>query len=930
MILAVGPGGADAVAGRASGAGPAGVVARPVLSGRLGTARVTVVAAPAGSGKTVLLRSWISQAGVSECAAWMPAGREESDPRQFWLSVVGALRRTTPGSALVQALTPAPDLDGWAVTERLLMDLAPLAEPVWLVVDDVHELGAETLRQLELLIMRAPPQLRFVFATRHDVRLGLHRLRLDGELAEVRADDLRFSLAEAQELFAAAGVELPGSAVESLVERTEGWAAGLRLAALAAAGHPDPSRFAAEFSGTERTVAEYLLVEVLDRQSEPVQRLLLRTSILERVNGELADLLTGDTGGERVLHDLERAGAFVVSVDARRSWFRYHQMFAGLLQLELRRTAADELAALHGMAAGWFAGHGYSLEAVRHAQVAGDWELAARLLPDHWPGLHLDGQDTAVHELLAGFPARAREANAELAALAAADELARGSLEAAERYLALADRASASVPPARREQCRVLLGVVRLLHARQRWNPQAAAEEAQRLQAAAEAARSAQPHLGEDLRALALISLGSTELWTGRYGEAYEHLQQGVTLARYVARPFLEFSGLAELAVAEIAGPAARTAEIGGSLTRTAERARQAIGLAERHGWTDESAFGVACTALGFTLAWQGRPEEAESWIEHSERTVTAEAEPGAAAVVSIARGILEAARGRDQDALAAFRAAERLAARLNAPPVVPEARAWQMFVLVRLGATGDAEEALAGLEERARERVDVRVATAALRLAQDDPRAAAATLAPVLDGSVSVFPGMWLALAFLLEASAQNALGGQDATGRALEHALDLAEPNGAVLPFLLHPAPGLLERQARRRTGHAALVAEILDLLAGNRPAPQPAGPRLPMEPLLASELRVLRYLPTNLTGPEIAAELYVSNNTVKTHMHNLYLKLGTHRRAETVARARALGLLAPSARTARLRSPAPSGVYPSAIQPAGPNLAGIKPIG
>src|SRR5215472_7472690 len=272
MIAAVGPGEVDVAAGRVAGAGPCGVVARPGLFGRLGgPARVTVVAAPAGSGKTVLLRSWIAQAGLSGRAAWVPVGREERDPQHFWLSVLAALRRTTPGSALVRELTAAPDLDGWVITERLLADLAPLDDRLWLVVDDVHELGADALRQLELLILRAPPLLRFVLAARHDVRLGLHRLRLEGELAEIREPDLRFTVAEARELFDAAGVPLPDPA--RLVERTEGWAAGLRLAALAAAGHPDPGRFAEQFSGTERTVADYLLAEVLDRQSQEVRQL---------------------------------------------------------------------------------------------------------------------------------------------------------------------------------------------------------------------------------------------------------------------------------------------------------------------------------------------------------------------------------------------------------------------------------------------------------------------------------------------------------------------------------------------------------------------------------------------------------------------------------------------------------------------------------
>jgi LuxR family transcriptional regulator, maltose regulon positive regulatory protein len=165
--------------------------------------------------------------------------------------------------------------------------------------------------------------------------------------------------------------------VAVLHERTEGWAAGLRLAALSLAGHPHPERFAAEFSGTERTVAEYLLAEVLERQGEQVRRLLLRTSILDRVNGELADLLTGDEGAERVLQDLEAANAFVTSLDGARSWFRYHQMFAGLLRLELRRTTPGEVAGLHRAAAGWLAGHGYQVGAVGHAQAARDWELAA-------------------------------------------------------------------------------------------------------------------------------------------------------------------------------------------------------------------------------------------------------------------------------------------------------------------------------------------------------------------------------------------------------------------------------------------------------------------------------------------------------------------------------------------------------------------------
>jgi len=707
---------------------------------------------PPGSGKTVLLRSWIAQAGLGDSAGWVAAGGDDRDPRRFWLSVLNALRRTAAGSALVQEVTAAPDLDGWTVVERLLRNLAALRDPVWLVIDDVHELGPEVMQQLELLVLRAPPALRFVLATRHDVRLGLHRLRLEGGLAEIRAADLRFSAGEAGELLAAAGVNISQSAVALLHARTEGWAAGLRLAALSLAGHPDPERFAEEFSGTERTVAEYLLAEVLDRQPEPVRRLLLRTSILERVNGKLADLLTGDGDGERVLQDLEEANAFVVSLDASRSWFRYHPMFAGLLALELRRTESAQVTSLHQAASQWFAEHGYPVEAIRHAQAAEDWDRAARLLTGHWPRFHLDGQDAVTHELLTGFPASVLAADAELGALIAADELAFGTLDGAERHLGLAERAAAAVPAARRAQAQLLLGIVRLLVARQRGDLLAEADEAQRLRAMAGMPPAAVPALGEELRALALISLGYAEAWTARSDPA-GHLQQGIELARRTGRSYLEFTGLAYQSAIE----ASR------SLPGAEEHSSQAIELAEQHGWSDETAAGVAYTALGGALAWRGRLDEAATWLHRADLAIKPEAEAVAALGVQYIRGQLLLARGQAPGALAAFEAAERLAGRLAAPhPFARPARAWLVFAMARLGETECAEKFLAGLDERERESGAIRIVTAAVRLAHDDPGAALTALGPVLDGSVRVgWPG------WLVELAGRGLPAGCDRPGR-------------------------------------------------------------------------------------------------------------------------------------------------------------------
>jgi LuxR family maltose regulon positive regulatory protein len=877
------------------------MVSRHALFGRLRTAeRVAEVAAPAGSGKTVLLRSWIGESGLAGRTAWAAVQGGERDPQRFWIAVVDALRGTDAASALVRPLTAAPDLDGWAITERLLKDLAQLEDRVWLVIDDVHELAStEALRQLELLVLRAPPQLRFVLATRHDLRLGLHRLRLAGELTEIRAADLRFSLDETRALFETAGVELPDAVLAMLHARAEGWAAGLRLAVLSLSGHPDPERFAVEFSGSERTVADYLLAEVLDRQNEEVRRLLLRTSVLERVSGELANLLTGDSGGERVLQELERAGAFVVSLDAGRSWFRYHQLFADLLQLELRRTAPGELPALHSMAAGWFAGHGYPAEAIRHAQAAQDWDLAARLLADHWLGLGLNGQGATGHALLAAFPAGVVAVDAELTALMAVDELSWGSPEKAERYLAQAaqwfegSEGAVPVPAERRWRLQVLLAIVRLWLARQRGDLPAVVEEADRLLVPAEAREAAQFGLDDDLRALAVINLGIAETWAGQLEDADRHLEQGVALARRIGRPYLELTGLAHGALVATW----RSYALG------ERRSRRAIELARRHGWAEEQAAGVAYALLGGALAGQGRLAEAEPWLERAARTLRTEAEPAAAMSLHYYRGLLELAQGRNEEALADFQAAERLTGTLITPHTLTmPTRARILQTLVPLGETGRAEAAPAGPGEQVRGDVEMRAALASLRLARHDPQAAATALAPVLDGSVSrvgVHPS-WQVEASLLEAIARDALGDQDAAGRALERALDLAEPGRLLIPFLFHPAPGLLKRHSRQHASHAALIGQILNQLAGtNKPSSPPAAPAGLLEPISVSETRVLRYLPTNLRVPEIAGQLTLSVNTVRTHIRHLYEKLGVHSRTEAVERSRALGLLAPSTR-------------------------------
>lgn len=853
------------------------------------------VSAPAGSGKTILLRSWIDDGQLADRAAWVSVQSREGDAQRFWLAVLNALRETTPGSSLVRELTAAPGLDTGKIVERLLDDLGALEGRIWLVIDDVHQLRSpDALRQLELFLMRAPAQLRFVLVSRRDLRLGLHRLRLDGGLTEIRADDLRFTLDQARELFRIVGVELSDSALALLHERTEGWAAGLRLAALSLSGHPDPERFAAEFSGSERTVAEYLLAEVLERQPEEVRRVLLRTSMLDRVNGPLADALTGGSEGARILHDLEQANAFVVSLDAARTWFRYHHLFADLLALELRRTAPAELPALHAAAARWFAEHGYPVEAVRHAQTAEDWGLAARMLCDNWFGLRLEGHAAIGHELLAAFPQEIVQENPELVGLVAAKELDDGSLEEAERYLNLAAQNLSSVPTQRREHFQLRLATRRLRISRLRADLPTVIEEAQQLLARAEG--PAPLELEAEQRAVTLIELGIAETYAGQLDEAERHLEQGIALARQANRPYLELVALAHGSFT--------------ALTRSyllgEKRSRQAIELAQRHGWSEEQITSVAYIMLAGVMCTQGRLEETTRWIERAEQSFRPELEPAVGISLHWTQGTAALLRGRPDHALDAFAAAERLTERLLTPRLdMTPMRALKLQALVQLGQSDRAEVALAEMDEAQRDTTCMRSAIATLRLTADDPKAASVALEPVMSGSVAASHPIWLVEAFVLEAIARDALGDAGAAQRALEHALDLAEPQGMVLPFLLHPAREILERQARHATTHAALVTDIMSLLAAEPVPARVDGPERLREPLSESETRVLRYLPTNLSLRDIGNELYVSVHTIKTHTKHIYAKLDAHGRAEAVERARGLGLLGPSRGTDRALS-------------------------
>jgi LuxR family transcriptional regulator, maltose regulon positive regulatory protein len=860
---------------------------------RAAASKVTIISAPAGSGKTSLLRAWAGRTGQSHGLALVQVQRDQHDAQQFWLALLDAVLRATGANSGAELPATTPDFNEHAMADRVLSALADARGDVTLVVDDLHELHSPAaLAQLTRLLTSLPANVHAILTTRHDVRLRLHRLRLAGELAEIRAADLRFSERETRELLDAAGIALSAAGAALLHQRTEGWAAGLRLAALSLVGHPDPERFVAEFSGSDRTVAEYLLAEMLDRQPPDVQDLLLRTSLLDRVNGELADLLTGRPGAEQILLDLEDANAFVESLDPGRTWFRYHHLFADLLRLELRRTLPAEIPALHRRAAGWFTQHGQVAEAIRHAQAAGDWTEAAALLADHSFSLTLDGQAQTMQALVQAFPPGADYP--ELAVVRAMGDLAQGHLDDTAAHLAVAKAYAETTPPGRQRRLQVALASLELSLARRRGHLAGVTEQARFLASPVTGPSDEDIALGSDLRAVALMNLGTAEAWSLGLPDAVRHLQQGAVLAREIGRPYLEVGCLAQLSFAYIFHDADKPKN--DAFATTQQRCREAIALAERYGWGTEPVIAPALMTLAGTMVWLGEFDEGERWLRRTERALQTDTGPDIRLLLHQTAGMLQAGRGRHREALEEFGAAEDLASQLEgSQALASQVTGWLLATQARLGLPAEARARLAALDDDRASSGEIRNARAVICLADGDPAGALGALHDVLDGTAPVLGYTTVVETQLLAGLAHRELGDRRAATQAAERALALAESDRLVLPFAMTGARELLEALPRHQTAHAALLADILDVLHGSSPAPREQSAAPLAEELSPGELRVLRYLPSNLSRPEIAGELSVSPNTVSAHVRSIYAKLQVSDRSSAVQRARELRLLA-----------------------------------
>jgi LuxR family transcriptional regulator, maltose regulon positive regulatory protein len=871
---------------------PFRLVSRPRLLALLDAGAqqlLTLVSAQAGAGKTTLLTSWSSSGRPPGPVAWLSLDAGDNQPTRFWAGVVAALRRSgaLPDNSPLRSLAPRPGSDE-TFLPLLVSGLDELPTPLVLILDDLQEITDPTvLSGLKFLLRHAPAQLRLVLATRRDPPLPLQRLLVGGRLAQVRSADLAFTVAEVTDLLAEYDFQprLSKDDPALLRARTEGWAAGLRLAALSLQGQPDPHRFVSEFAGDDRSIADYLLGEVLDRQPEELRSFLLRTCVVDELNGELADALTGGHNGEWTLARLERANAFVVALGSRRGSYRYHELFAGLLRYELRREAPGRDSELHRRAARWYEARGLALNAIQQALVAQDWRYAADLMAEHGLRLILRGEAGTLHDLAGRLPADVAQADPELGLLAAAEQIVLDDPETASASLGLALQQEKLLREDRRGRFALLLASCRSALAWQLGDLDealAAGHEALALQTQAEAGGA-----DDDARAVTLSNLGAAELWAGELDVAEVHLREGQAVALRAGLGHLQLTCMSQLAVLHA---------VRGALGQAVRLGSNAVEFAAQRGWSSSVQAASGHLALAWVHYQRDDLAEASRCLERAVAASRIRPERPVMLAVAILRAGLQRARGDLAGSLATVTSARR-----NLTGWRPPAHLWRWLVLTEAelrnaaGQTQPARSPLEDLDASGPLRAGEAVVLARLQLAEGDPDGAIKTLASCLDGTAPGGFPLVPAEAWLLDALASDALADRDRAAASLERALTLAEREGLRRGFLDAGAPArsLLARYRHRIPTCWSYLDELLQASAEAARATAPPPPTL-IEQLTERERTVLRYLPSLMTYEEIASDLYVSVNTIKSHVHGIFRKLGAAGRRQAVRSARELQLL------------------------------------
>ena len=862
---------------------PRARVRRQRLLDRLDTAArrpVTLISAGAGWGKTVLASSWAETSAVP--VGWVNLDTQDNHAQVFWASVIAALRAegVVPADNPLAHLQGVPD-DDMARINHLARGFSRLRAPTVLILDDFQEIDDPVVvQELAALIRHPPPRLRLVLITRAEPVLPLHWLRAAGELAEIRATDLAFTAAEAADLLARQELIVSREDVAALLDRTEGWPAGLQLAA-AFLGSSDGPHPIADFSGDLRSVDEFLVHEVLDRQPPALRHFLLTTSICEHICGDLADAVTRHTDGQRTLEELEQSSDFVVRRGTRTDWYRYHHLMRDVLRHRLRLEHPELLPELHRRAAHWYAAHHSVFEALRHAVAAEDWPYVAQLVIRQAAPFILSANRSVLMKLLARVPPGELSSTAELMVCGALMLFHAGAYDAIPERLEgaralLRDRSETDALPVE-----ITIHVLQVSVYRAVGDMPALIEESTQLLARIARVRFAEVPSVLQYRAIALVNKGVGLLWAGHTDSADRYLWAASTAGRAAGVGLVEIDALGHLSLLEA---------MRGSVREAARLAADGVQLADRLGLLSALQSVAAHLAVVLVCVEHHEVEAAQGALQRTLRDYRGELDAVQQMVLSGVRIRLALAQREPSMARALLEQGwTNRDVRMRAP-VLDD---WLLLVESEI-------DLMAGRPDL----VEVRYAAneGKLSYAEAVCRARAAFALGDLDRAEGLLPtGVNLVsetvatvhegiLAALIADGRGHALQAGDALGQAFA----LADAEGIRSPFITMGG-GRLDRLVGRQHllvhRNAPFVAEIMQAMTtaiGRAQSSSSGGT------LSERETEVLQYLPTMLTAGEIAAELGVSVNTVKAHLRSIYRKLDAARRREAVARAQEDGLL------------------------------------
>ena len=878
---------------------PPKLVARPRLAGSLDPEagrKLTLVSAPAGFSKTTLLsRWWKAHEGGERCAAWLSLDEGDNDPTRFLTYLIAAIGRTLEerfGEGIVSALRSPEPPRMEAVLGALVNEIADLPCNLDLILDDYHLIDSEGVHRIvSFLLDRLPEGAHLVVSGRVDPPLPLSRLRARNQMYELGAADLAFTPEEAAAfLRGVMGLDLSAEDVAALEERTEGWIAGLQLAALSMRGRKDVSGFIESFSGSHRDVLDFLAEEVLERQPEHVREFLLNTSILDGLTGPLCDALTDRSDGQEMLERLERENLFVVALDDERRWYRYHHLFRAFLRGRIMRERPESAGELHLRASGWYEQSGHLAEAIGHALSAPDHDLAARLIEEGVEGAVERGEGTTALRWLEALPTEAKRSRPRLFVEHAVALVITGRPDDAEPLLKEAEQAGEGDG----EDGRILLGFASAVWswlARLRGDAPEAVELARR-------ALALLPDEEAPLRNYAAVRLGDALRTVGDLAAADEAYAEAAEIDRAARHTYGRLAGMVMHA---------KVRAEQGRLREADEAFRRALRLLTEGGFELSPAAGIVHIGMA-DLRYErddldGAERPLERGVELAERT--GDVSTLVWAYVTLSRA--KRARGDEGGALEMARQAERVARDSGADLQIAIALAWMTRLLL---ARGEFAEAVALEQERAAKaenatdaaRVVDRITSARLLHAQGRHRAALALLEELGETAEAAGRTGDLIEILALQALALWAGHEKERAVSTLARALALAEPEGYVRTFVDEGASmaellsEVLEALQRRRLDPSIPAHYLRKLLAALER--DDASARLPTtdlpDPLSGRELEILQLVAAGKSNRRIATELFVSVGTVKTHINNLYRKLDAHSRTQAVARARELKLL------------------------------------